>query len=88
MANHKSAEKRNRQNIKRTAINRNRVGRIRSFLRNVEDAINAGNKSAAQDAFKAAQPELMRGVSKDVFKLNAASRKLSRLSKRIKALAS
>lgn len=87
MANHKSAEKRNRQNIKRTAINRDRVSRIRSYLRNVEDAIKAGDKTVAQDAFKAAQPELMRGVTRDVFKLNAASRKLSRLSKRIKALA-
>lgn len=88
MANHKSAEKRNRQNIKRTALNRARVSRIRTFISNVEGAIKNGNKSAAQEAFKAAQPELMRGVTKGVFKLNTVSRKLSRLSKRIKALAS
>lgn len=88
MANHKSAEKRNRQNIKRGEVNRVRVSRIRTFLNGVENAIKSGNKAAAETAFKAAQPELMRGVSRGVFKLNTASRKLSRLSKRIKALAS
>lgn len=87
MANHKSAEKRNRQNIKRAEVNRTRVSRIRTFLTAVEDAIKGGDKAAAQNAFKAAQPELMRGVNRGVFKLNTASRKLSRLSKRIKALA-
>lgn len=87
MANHKSAEKQIRQNIKLTARNRERVSRIRTFLRGVETAIASGNKNQAQDAFKAAQPELMRGVTKGIFKLNTVSRKLSRLSKRIKALA-
>lgn len=87
MANHKSAEKRNRQTTRRTAVNRTRESRIKSSLKKVEMAIQAGNKKAAQEALKSAQPELMRGVSKGVFKLSTASRKMSRLSARIKKLA-
>ncbi|MBV8939001.1 MAG: 30S ribosomal protein S20 [Alphaproteobacteria bacterium] len=87
MANHISAEKRNRQTIARTAVNRARKSRIRTQLRKVEDAIAAGDKTAAAAAFREAQPELMRGVSKGVFKKQTASRKLSRLSARIKAIA-
>ena len=87
MANHKSAEKRIRQTAKRTEVNRDRVSRIKTFLKKVESAIASGNKAQAQEALKAAQPELMRGVSKGVFKLNTASRKVSRLSARIKKLA-
>lgn len=87
MANHKSAEKRIRQTATRTEVNRARTSRIRTFLKNVETAIASGNKPAAQQAFKEAQPELMRGVSKGVVKISTASRKLSRLSARIKKLA-
>jgi len=87
MANHKSSEKRNRQTIKRTENNRARTSRVKSFLRKVEEAISTGNKTAANEALKAAQPELMRGVSKGVFKKETASRKISRLSSRIKKLA-
>lgn len=87
MANHKSAEKRNRQTITRTEVNRARKSRIRTFLRKVEDAISSGNKQAAADALKAAQPELMRGVSKGVVKKQTASRKMSRLAARVKAIA-
>ena len=87
MANHKSAEKRNRQTAKRTEVNRNRQSRIKTFLKKVEAAIAAGNKTQAQEALKAAQPEIMRGVSKGVYKLGTASRKVSRLSARIKKLA-
>ncbi|AUN30693.1 30S ribosomal protein S20 [Niveispirillum cyanobacteriorum] len=87
MANHKSAEKRIRQTATRTEVNRARVSRIRTFLKKVETAISSGNKAAAGEAFKEAQPELMRGVSKGVLHANTVSRKLSRLSSRIKALA-
>lgn len=87
MANHKSAEKRIRQTETRTAVNRLRVSRIRAHLRKVEAAIASGSKTAAQEALKAAQPELMRGVTKGVVKLGTASRKMSRLSSRIKKLA-
>ena len=87
MANHKSAEKRIRQTAKRTETNRSRESRIKTFLKKVEAAIATGNKAQAQEAFKIAQPELMRGVSKGVYKLGTASRKVSRLSARIKKLA-
>lgn len=87
MANHKSSEKRIRQTETRTEINRVRVSRIRTFLKKVEAAIATGKKADAQQAFKDAQPELMRGVSKGVVKKNTASRKLSRLSARIKKIA-
>ncbi len=87
MANHKSAEKRIRQTEARTEVNRVRMGRIRTFVKKVESAIASGNKADAQKALREAQPELMRGVSKGVVKKNTASRKLSRLSARIKDLA-
>lgn len=86
MAHHANAKKAIRQIERRTAVNRNRLTRIRTFLKKVEDAIEKKDKKAANDAFRAAQPELMRGVNKNIFKLNTAARKLSRLSKRIKAL--
>jgi small subunit ribosomal protein S20 len=87
MANHKSSEKRIRQTVTRTAVNRLRMSRIKAHLKKVETAIASGNKSAAQQALKEAQPQLMRGVSKGVVKSSAASRKMSRLSARIKKLA-
>ena len=87
MANTTSAKKATRQATRRTAVNRTRVSRIRTLMKKVEEAIASGNKSEAQAAFKAAQPALMRGASHDVLHKNAVSRKLSRLSKRIKALA-
>lgn len=86
MANHKSAEKRIRQTAKRTIVNKARVSRIRSFVKKVETAIAAGDKAAAAEAFKAAQPELQRGVNKGVVHRNTASRKISRLAHRIAAL--
>ena len=88
MANHKSAEKRIRQTERRTEVNRARISRIRSFVKKVEGAIQSGDKSAAAEAFKSAQPELMRGVSKGVTHKNAASRKVSRLTKRVAKLKS
>jgi len=87
MANHKSAEKRIRQTTKRTAVNRKRVSVIRTSIKKVEAAIATGNKAAAQQALKEMQPEIMSGVSKGVVKLGTASRKVSRLSSRIKKLA-
>ncbi len=87
MANHKSAEKRIRQTETRTEVNSARVSRIRTFVKKVETAIAAGKKSEAQQALKEAQPELMRGVSKGVLKKGTVSRKMSRLSARVKNLA-
>ena len=86
MANHKSAEKRIRQTERRTLVNRNRVSRIRTFVKKVEAAIESGDKAAAAEAFKVAQPEMHRGVTKGVLQKNTVARKLSRLSGRIKAL--
>jgi small subunit ribosomal protein S20 len=87
MANTASARKRIRQTEKRTARNRARKSRVRTFLRKVEQAIAAGDKGAAQEAFKAAQPELQRAATKGVMHGNTVARKLSRLSSRIKAIA-
>ena len=87
MAHHKSAKQRIRRNDRRATINRTRVSRIRSYVKKVEVAIAGGDKQAAADAFRAAQPELHRGVSKGVLRRNTADRKLSRLAARIKALA-
>lgn len=87
MANSAQAKKRIRQNERRRLINKSRVSRIRTFVRKVEEAIAAGDKSAAGDALKAAQPEIMRGVTKGVIHKKTASRKVSRLSARVKALA-
>jgi small subunit ribosomal protein S20 len=86
MANTASARKRIRQTEKRTTRNRARKSRVRTFLRKVEQAIAGGDKVQAQDAFRSAQPELQRAATKGVFHRNTVSRKLSRLSARIKAL--
>ncbi len=86
MANTPQSKKRARQNQRRYAVNKARRSRIRTFLRKVEEAIASGDKEAAQAALRAAQPELMRGVTKGVFHKNTAARKMSRLSARVKAL--
>ncbi len=86
MANIQSAKKRVRRNARRTVINHARMGRIRTFIKRVESAIEGGDKDAAQQALKAAQPEIMRGVTKRVLHKNTASRKVSRMSARVKAL--
>ncbi len=87
MAHHASAKKRIRRNARRAEINGARVSRLRTFVKKVELAITSGDKSAAQSAFKDAQPELHRGARVGVMKRNTVARKLSRLSSRIKALA-
>ena len=86
MANTPQAKKRIRRNANRAAINGARVSRIRTFLKKVETALTSGDKGAAAAALAAAQPELMRGVSKGVLHKNTASRKFARLTKRVAAL--
>ena len=86
MANTKSAKKATRVASRRTTINKNRVSRIRTSVRKVEEAISAGDQNAAAAALQAAQPELMRGAQKGVIHKNSASRKVSRLAKRVKTM--
>ena len=86
MANTSSAKKRVRRDERKTVTNVNRRSRIRTFLKRVEIAIETGDIDAANAALKSAQPELMRGVPRGVVNKNAASRKISRLSRRIKAI--
>ena len=86
MAHHKSAKKRIRRTARRTEINGARRSRIRSFIRKVEAAIAGGSKDEAAAALKEAQPEIARGVTKGVLHKNTASRKVSRLNARIKAM--
>ena len=86
MANSPQAKKRARQAERRTEVNKNRRSRIRTFLRKVEEAIAGGDKAVAAAALKDAQPEIMRGVTKGVMHKNTASRKVSRLSARVKSL--
>lgn len=86
MANHASSKKRIRRNARRAEINGTRRGRIRTFVKKVELALSAGDVKQAEDAMKQAQPEIMRGVAKGIMHKNTASRKMARLSGRIKAL--
>jgi small subunit ribosomal protein S20 len=86
MANTPQARKRIRRNENRALINGNRLGRIRTFVKKVESALAGGDKDAASAALKEAQPELARGVARGVLHKNTASRKLSRLTKRVSAL--
>ena len=86
MANTPQSKKRARQNERKLEVNKARRSRIRTFLKKVEEAITSGDKSAANTALKSAQPELMRGVTKGVYKKNTAARKMSRLSYRVKSL--
>ena len=86
MANHKSAKSRIVRNNKRAVINGARRSRVRTFVKKVEAAIVGGDKELANSSFKTAESELMRAVRKGVFKLNTASRKISRLAQKIKAL--
>ena len=86
MANSPQAKKRARQNMRRMAINKSRLSRVRTYIRNVERALITGDADAAREALKRAQPEIMRGVTKGVIHRKNASRKISRLSRRIKVL--
>lgn len=86
MANTKSAKKATRVASRRTIINKNRVSRLRTSVRKVEEAISSGDQKAAAAALQAAQPELMRSAQKGVIHKNTASRKVSRLTSRVKAM--
>ena len=87
MANSPQAKKRARQIERRTVVNKSRRTRIRGFLRKVEEAITGGDQTVAAEALKTAQPEIMRGVTKGIWHKKTASRKMSRLSARVKAMA-
>lgn len=86
MANTTSAKKATRKIARRTAVNKNRRSRVRTYVRKVEEAIASGDKAAAEAALKAAQPELQRAATKGVMHRNTASRKVSRLANRVKTI--
>ena len=86
MANSPSSKKRARQTERRTEVNKARRSRIRTFIRKVEEAIASGDRTAAVEALRVAQPEIMRGVTKGVTHKNTASRKVSRLTGRVNAI--
>jgi small subunit ribosomal protein S20 len=86
MANTPQAKKRIRRNARRELINHSRVSRIRTFIKAVESAVAAGQKDEAAEALRKAQPEMARGVARGVLHKNTASRKFSRLAKRVAAL--
>ena len=88
MANTISAKKMTRKIAHRTEVNTARRSRIRSFIRKVEEAIASGDATSAVNALKSAQPEIMRAATKGVLHKNTASRKISRLASRVKAMAS
>lgn len=87
MANTPQSKKRARQTERRTEVNKARRSRIRTFLRKVEEAITGGDQKVAAEALRAAESELMRGVSKGVVHKNTAARKVSRLAARVKGIA-
>ncbi len=86
MANSPQSKKRARQTERRTAVNKMRRTRIRTYLRKVEEAIAGGDQKVAAEALQAAQPELMRGAGKGIMHKKTASRKMSRLAHRVKAM--
>ncbi len=86
MANTSSAKKATRKIARRTDVSRNRRGRLRSFVRRVEEALAAGDKEKAAEALKSAEPEIMRAASKGVLHKNTASRKVARLTARVRVL--
>lgn len=87
MANTASAKKATRKIARRTEINKSRRSRVRNFIRKVEEAIAAGDVSVAAEALRVAQPEIQRAANRGVLHSNTASRKVSRLAARVKALA-
>ncbi len=86
MANTRSAKKAVRKIARRTEVNKARRTRIRTFIRKVDEAVEGGDKKAAAEALKAAQPEIMRAVTKGIMKKNTASRKVSRLAASVKKI--
>lgn len=87
MANSRQAKKRARQSVTRFKVNHSRIMRVRTFIRKVEEAIAGGNYEEARSALRQAQSEIMRSVSKGIMHKNTASRKVSRLSRKVKLLA-
>jgi small subunit ribosomal protein S20 len=87
MAHHRSAKKRLRQTVKRTVINRARTSRVRTYIKKVELALEQGDLEAARSAFQQAEPEIRRGVCKGVMKKNTASRRISRMARKVNLLA-
>jgi small subunit ribosomal protein S20 len=88
MANTKSAQKANRVSKRKNIVNSSRINRIRSFIKKVDLAIKSGDEKKAREALKSLEPEIMRGVTKKVMKLNSASRKLNKLSLQIRKIKS
>ncbi|WP_341791102.1 30S ribosomal protein S20 [Rickettsia endosymbiont of Gonocerus acuteangulatus] len=86
MANHSSAKKAARQTVKKTLVNKRRASAIKTFVKKVLHEINQGNKEKANSALVIAQSKIMQGVKKNIIKLNTASRKISKLSKKIKTM--
>lgn len=86
MANTPQARKRIRRNDRRAEVNTARMSRIRSFIKKVETALDAGDKDAAATALRQAQPEMARGVARGVLHKNTVARKMSRLTKRVASL--
>jgi small subunit ribosomal protein S20 len=86
MANTKSAQKAARQTLRRTEVNKSRRSEMRTFVRKVEEAIDSKDPKAAAEALREAEPRLARAAQKGIVHKNAASRKISRLTKRVKAL--
>jgi small subunit ribosomal protein S20 len=86
MANSPSAKKRARQTDRRAVVNKARRSRVRTFIRKVEEAISSGDQTAALEALRAAQPEIIRGANKGILHANTASRKVSRLHHRINTM--
>jgi small subunit ribosomal protein S20 len=86
MANHESAKKAYRQNVKRASQNKSRMSKIKTFIKKVYAAIATGSVKDAEANFKIAQSEIMCGVKKEILKLNTASRKVSSLANKVKAM--
>lgn len=86
MANHANAKKAHRQNLKRAARNKSRMSRIKTMIKRVLASVTSGSKKEAEENFKVAQSEIMRGVKKNILKKNTASRKVSKLSHKLKSL--
>lgn len=88
MANHKSSQKSIRKIVRRTSINKMKLSEIRTFIKKVEHAVTAKDHKLATETFVIAQSKIMKGVTKGILKLNTASRKVQRLSRKVKAIAS
>lgn len=86
MAHHASAKKAIRQNVKQNARNKSRSSDIKTFIKKVEEAVAANDSNLAKDLFKSAQAKIMRGAKNNLMKANTASRKVSRLAKKVKAI--